>query len=93
MQIVIDIREELYKGLKHFSKNKELSELETATINGVVLPQGHGDLIDRDELPYANLVQLVSLGNGNYIEREVIYKSVLDNAPTVLEADKGGKND
>ena len=49
MQVVIDIPEELYQDIKehglcgHCSDREIVSE---AIRNGVVLPKGHGDLVD-----------------------------------------------
>ena len=54
MKLIIDIPEELYKGIE--CRNPELEteyvcyELMKAVDNGTSLPKGHGRLIDADEL-------------------------------------------
>ena len=73
MRLVIDIPEFIYKALK------ENSDCGTVNLNhivaqGKVLPQGHGDLIDRDEL---------------FTEYPEIAVEPYINAPTVIESDKG----
>lgn len=53
MQIVIDISEEDYERLKEYKKapfSSLTSRTYQAIANGALLPNRHGDLIDRDEL-------------------------------------------
>jgi hypothetical protein len=47
MQVVIDIPEETYEYWKNHSHEYVLAE---AIKNGIVLPSGHGRLIDKDAL-------------------------------------------
>lgn len=46
MKLVIDIDKETYKMCKQLLGDAD--EIERAIANGIVLPKGHGDLIDRD---------------------------------------------
>lgn len=77
MQIVIDINEHLYKTIKTLGlvvEDGDAVAVSEAIKNGILLPQGHGRLIDAD----AVLVE--PFGN--------TYKD-LDIAETIVEADGG----
>lgn len=52
MQIVIDIPENVYKATQIIkSKYQDVIQIPLDSIrNGIVLPKGHGDLIDRSKL-------------------------------------------
>ena len=78
MQIVIDIPEYLYKAIQSY---KNPTEEETAIANGIPLPKGHGRLIDTDEV-YERLNEI----NGT-AELDMAF-DVIENAPTIIEADK-----
>ena len=57
MQIVIEIDEEIYNHMKerfmYGYADTELGKVGLAVRNGIPLPKGHGDLIDRSKiLPY-----------------------------------------
>lgn len=79
MQIVINIDEETYNDIKqgkiYRSYRDVPQESVVAIANGIVLPKGHGDLIDRKEL----LKQPMDTANypSNYVKI----------AHTVIEAD------
>ena len=47
MQIVIDIPEDFYKEIKMYGA---MSVIHKAVLDGIVLPKGHGRLIDADAL-------------------------------------------
>jgi hypothetical protein len=72
MQIVIDIPEETYEYWKNHSHEYVLAE---AIKNGIILPSGHGDLIDREEL------LKLPIDKANYPSNYVKY------APTIIEKD------
>ena len=83
MQIVIDIPEELYKANHRGLEAEELWDLRIAIKNGTPLPKGHGRLIDADALIYKQT------HHGNYYTPfELIDRNGLNNAPTIIEADK-----
>lgn len=77
MQIIIDIDEEDYDDIMNGeTKASALNwSIFNSIRNGVPLPKGHGDLIDRNELK-------------KVINQFECYDQVLD-APTIIEADKG----
>lgn len=79
MQLVINIddnfykRAMVYKGEQFPDNDDLLSALITAVNNGVSLPKGHGDLIDRNDLKY---------------EKYNSYAYAIANAPIIIEADE-----
>lgn len=73
MQIVIDIPKDLYEDCKRLGDSNDT--LFEAIRKGEVLPEGHGELIDRNDLKY---------------ERYNSYAYAIANAPTIIEADKEG---
>lgn len=93
MQIVIDIPKDRYKILTNpYQYNEALcDELKTIVRNGTPLPEGHGRLIDADfiglryELTTYQRYTGIDESPYEFADRE------LDDAPTVLEADKGDK--
>ena len=83
MQIVIDIPEEDYEYLKAHNKHGLYSSI----LNGTVLPKGHGRLIDVDAIKKKYPLMYNEIG----MEFNVGINRVLDEAPTILEADKEGE--
>lgn len=82
MQIVIDIPQ----GLKDDFENERWTALtctmmKDALEKGVVLPKGHGRLIDADALP------LNDIDDANYGSNYILI------APTIIEADKAGEEE
>ena len=47
IELVVKIEEERYNQIKRCADNYLVSGLELAVKNGIPLPKGHGDLIDR----------------------------------------------
>ena len=86
MQIVIDISEELYQMCRGCLGDADC--IESAIANGTPLPKGHGRLIDADALIYRQT------HHGNYYTPfELIDRNDLNNAPTIIEADKAESED
>ena len=86
MKVVIDIPESSL-GLINDETTKIVYE---AIRNGTVLPEGHGDLIDREEFLKSFLDSFwgaVKEGNSSF---EVVgaVKNIIRNTPTVIAADK-----
>lgn len=81
MQIVIDLPNSLYANLQKI-KNGSIASGRILKIvkDGTVLPKGHGRLIDGDALRKKWI-----FGN--------VERSTIDDAPTVIEADKEVKNE
>ena len=94
MQLVINISEEAYNTIEKIKflvggrTNRKLQlEVINAIKNGKLLPQGHGDLIDRSklELDY----DWCEYEDGTIITGYSAYsQSQIELAPTVIEADK-----
>ena len=84
MQIVIDIDENVFtrlfdNGIEDYAiVNDDLFAIAKSIRNGIPLPKGHGDLIDRD-----------ALINSNVMIRNVFINTTL--APTIVKADKENK--
>lgn len=94
MQMVIEISEETYNDIQSRDwKNGELvfSEEWKAIHNGIPIPEGHGDLIDRNDL-------LKHYDNTTYYngieERKIHFVQIgyVNDAPTIIPADKEGSN-
>ena len=68
----------------HHMKGSTFGNMIEAIAKGIMLPNGHGDLIDRDEL--LKDACTAELWDGR--EEEVIWESTIKLAPTVIEADK-----
>lgn len=88
MQIVIDIPEEAYAHLLQTQKFPEGFDIMHRLIHGTPLPKGHGDLKDADE------VMKVMERN---LDMQDLYLPIhfkqfaLDEAQTIIEADKEGE--
>ena len=79
MQILINLSEKEYEKVLSL---KYPTAIERAIQNGVIVPRGHGRLIDADEADVALLMGEL-YGNKTAIE-------VMQEAPTIIEADKEG---
>ena len=86
MQIVIDKDKEIQKlkdMLPNLTDKKDIQSVKFAInviegIDGTPLPKGHGRLIDADKLQRVD---------------HIILESAIDNAPTIIEADKESENE
>ena len=80
MKIVIDIDEEIYKNIQSgnfwLDSGLSLSNAYDFIKNGTPLPRGHGRLIDADAMWDI------------YHSNDYDFYEALDDAPTILEADK-----
>lgn len=98
MQIVIDIPEEEYEEII-YSEDCGLHTLTRAIANGTPLPKGHGRLIDADEIDHYMLPSEKQDKKTWFTHSEAYRNAVIhfnhammllrDNAPTIIEADKG----
>lgn len=86
MKLVIDIPDKIYSFITTECNDVTISENEApfeyiirGIIDGTVLPKGHGDLIDRDELILPS--------------EEIISRMAIASAQTVIEADKEAENE
>ena len=87
MKIVIDIEEGRYNWIMSHASNHPYDYANTTDIvfrkaveSGIVLPKGHGDLIDRDALIQKQFIPNVGF--------ELVDLDNLKTAPTVIPADK-----
>lgn len=91
IKLIIEVDEKYYEACKDAVEESYPSQIEEVIAHGTVLPEGHGDLIDRDFVV-------------NILEREIYYAEnptihrtlnyclgVIDNAPTIIKADKENK--
>ena len=88
MQIVIDIPKYMFDDIhdryKHPNKGDGITTLEDAVATGILLPKGHGDLIDRNEIEYMKAIH--DLVWGKITSNECATK-IRYSAPTIIEAD------
>lgn len=90
MQIVINIPEELYDKLMTEQSLPEGYDAEYPIIHGIPLPKGHGRLIDVEWVKKYYPLEVDGLdlrGNNQGLH------TAIDDAPTVIEADRRTKND
>ena len=89
MQIVISMFKADYEWIKEhgFVPEEYVSDVGEAIVNGILLPQGHGDLIDRDALAIAP----IDTSDLPIDKCLMVYlaEDVVD-APIIIEADKEG---
>lgn len=81
MQIVIDISEDDYRKVQ--DGRASVSMMREAIVSGTPLPKGHGRLIDADDVK-----SYFSDREGDDFTAFHFYDAV-ENAPTIIEADKG----
>ena len=78
MKIVIDIPEEEYELVQHGNKSYTTElVLMNAVAEGIPLPKGHGDLIDR------SLLEVREFCGNDYFE--YVSKDDIEDAPTIIE--------
>ena len=78
MQIVIDVPDEKYDRLVY----QDIISLRSYVENGIVLPKGHGRLIDANRLR-----SMYSINRANFNTVVGIQKWI-DDAPIIVEADE-----
>ena len=83
IELVIKIPEELHKALLNGYEEPYSRAFSDAVRNSTPLPKGHGRLIDADKL--SQYYKVVIDNNG--ITKIIDYDN-LDDAPTIIEADK-----
>lgn len=93
MKLIIDIPEKAYK-LRLTNPVWYDSNIDKAIRNGMPLPKGHGDLIDRDQILQGEhfvLLGDVKAGDKNFGEREIdmFPKQTIMSVKPVIEADEG----
>lgn len=83
IELVIKIPEEIYKASQIIDvKYEDVIQIPLEVIkNGISLPKGHGRLIDADTI---YLIDEDFLCQSDY----VVAEGAVDNAPTIIEADK-----
>ena len=84
MKLVIDIHEKDYQSI--LNSGQVPYSVVYAIMNGTPLPKGHGRLIDADVVDdnIYDLTRSMDLNYGQIIK-------VVDDAPTIIEADGGEK--
>lgn len=86
MQVVIDMSEKEYNYYKDASNFYGYSKLREIVLNGIPLPQNHGDLKDMNDL--CSKSNYGCFKNCNYLHTCNLY-----DAPTIVKADEGDNND
>jgi len=93
MQIVIDIPDEQFITLNAKTQKEVISVIDhklliSAIQNGIPLPKGHGDLIDRDNIEIYITKEFKGKLTENEADLFVQFTNVTDEIPAVIEADK-----
>ena len=100
MQIVIDIDDDLYTRLfdNGVDNYDDAVDMAKAIRKGVLLPKGHGRLVDADEIEHYMLPSEKQDKRTWFVHSEEYRNAVIhfnhalgllrDNAPTIIEADK-----
>ena len=84
MKIVIDVHEVIYnRFVAGFANENDARLIETMFKQGIVLPEGHGRLIDADDLRE----DFKASKKISFAERMDI-SCIVDHATTIIEADK-----
>ncbi len=83
MQIVIDIPDEEYERLPY----QDITSLRSYIEKGIILPKGHGRLIEDNFIPDTDIKENDS--EFTYSPITYISYSEIEEAPTIIEADKG----
>ena len=88
MEIVVKIPDDMIKSLEqgNFGAKYNIYDLVGCLMNGTPLPKGHGRLIDADDLDITTITTDDYRGNEVL---DIVLKEDVDNAPTIIEADKG----
>lgn len=97
MKLVINIPETLlYKDIceNGYIYDEDNEDIAKIIKDGIPLPKGHGDLIDRDQILQGEHFMLlgdVKVGDKNFGEREIdmFPKQTIMSVKPVIEADKG----
>lgn len=85
MKIIIEISERAYEDIKEHGM-RDIWGIDNAICNGVVLPKGHGRLIDADALK-KKAVMCPTVGNAETLFLDI---GDVEHAPTIIEADEEG---
>ena len=82
-QIVINIPDETYEFCNKYGYDNDI--ISQAVKNGILLPKGHGRLIDVDKLPISP-IDITDLPYGKVLA--VVLLEDIEKAPTAIKADK-----
>ena len=87
MQIVIDIPESIYDTIldDQIISREQLAVLQMHILKGTLLPKGHGDLIDRDDL----LADSYCIDDWSGNEVNIVDVMTVNMADIIIEADNG----
>lgn len=92
MKVVVNIPNWLYNAIMECKEPQHSQSLGDAVRDGMPLPKGHGDLIDRRELK-EHLYACETNGRPLYVMELHERLAVIDEVDAIIEADKGGKQE
>lgn len=94
MKLVIDIQEEQYEWIKNLTHGitdyRTTEKLYESVRNGIPLPKGHGDLIDRAELMKHEVWG--TFGETGY-DAPCVFRAYITGAPVIIPAEQEGEKD
>ena len=92
IELVIKMPKDVIEGAKsspNYYPTYHFEKIWRAIVNGTPLPKGHGRLIDADKLEYTcNSDECGMLTGCNHCQYHIITEDEVDNALTIIEADK-----
>lgn len=89
MRVLFDCKAWDYAGISGNYEHETLNMLLNAFSEAVVLPKGHGNLIDSEEL----LKKKVRFEDFDGDTFDIIHEETIMNAPTIIEANKEEKDE
>lgn len=98
MKLIIEIDDKVFEEIKKSNTIKEhLNKVDWSIRNATPLPKGHGRLIDAEALKTLRMWALVSEKNApqneiSFAPLVCVLKEDIDNAMTIVEADKENDN-
>ena len=93
MKIVIDISEAEYHLIKKLVASGGGNRQAILILGGTVLPKGHGDLIDRDNIETYITKEFKGKLTENEADLFVQFTNVTDEIPAVIDADMENDDD
>ena len=87
IELVIKIPDDIYYFIKTHCRTENV--LDMAIVNGIQIPKGHGDLIDRNDL----LAKSYCIDDYAEFEADIVDTNTVEMAEAIIEADKSEREE